>query len=286
MSWEVLITVHILFSTAFALSFRKLAKRLPHVPHLASALMYLMVISPAGIIYALVLGDISFEFSTFTWFLLLVAGLLFAGTNFLAWRANSHLDAAQFSVIQNIQGLFTVIASAIFLGERLNTTQIYGVVVIVTAAAIVSVKGFTKDTFHITKWSWVAIISSLFLGAAISNEKYLVGQMSLSTYFIIGWGIQTIWMTVLVGKEWSLLKELKLVDYRDIAWQGLLRTGAGFTIVTALTLADSGLLSSIRSYKAVLVFLCALIFLGEKEHFWRKAAGSVLATVGLLLIID
>jgi drug/metabolite transporter (DMT)-like permease len=286
MSWEILITIHILFSTAFALSFRRLAKRLPSIPRLASALMYLLVISPAGIIYALIQGDIDFSFSAFTWVMLLFAGLLFAGANIFSWRANSHIDAAQFAVIQNVQAIFTVIFSFIFLGERLAAVQWVGAVILVIAAALVSVKGFTKETFHISKWSWVAVLASVILGAAISNEKFLIGQMSLPTYYIIGWGLQTLWMTALVGSEWRKLPELKLTDYRDIIWQGLLRTGAGFSIVTALTLADSGLLSSIRSYKAVLVFLCALIFLGEKEHFWRKAAGSVLATIGLLLLIN
>ncbi len=286
MSWEVLITIHILFSTSYALSFRRLAQRLPHVPHLATALMYLLTIWPIGIGYALYNGDINFNLSAGIWIMLLIAGLLFAGFNFLGWRANTHIDAAQFAVISNLQGVFTVILSGIFLGERLAPIQLLGVVIIVSAASMVAVKGFTKDTFRIGKWSWVAILSAIFAGAAISSEKFLVGEMSLPTYFILGWGLQTIWMTVLVGKEWRHLSSLTKVDYRDIVWQGLLRTGAGFAIIHAFLLADSGLLSSIRSYKTVLIFLAALIFLGENEHFWRKATGSVLATIGLLLLIN
>jgi len=286
MTWQLLITIHILFSTSYALSFRRLAKRLPHVPRLASALMYLFTIWPIGIAYALFNGDIHFSFSPFVWVMLLIAGLLFAGFNFLGWRANSHIDAAQFAVISNIQGIFTVIISGIFLGERLSPIQLLGVMVIITAACMVSVKGLTRKTFRIDNYSWIAIASSVCAGAALLAEKFLIGEMTLPTYYIIGWGLQTIWMTVLVRKEWKHLPELKAADYRDIIWQGLLRTGAGFAIIVAFTMADSGLLSAIRSYKTVLVFLAALIFLGEKDHLWRKAIGSILATAGLLLLLN
>ena len=67
---------------------------------------------------------------------------------------------------------------------------------------------------------------------------------------------------------------------------GLLRSGAGFAMLGALALIDSSLASSVRSYRSVLVFIAGYFILQEKEHVIRKAVGSVLATIGLLLLID
>lgn len=286
MSWQLLIGLHILFTTAYSLSLRQLAQKFPDISRLATTLMYLLVIAPAGILYAFIFGEVSFNLSPLAWLFLVIAGLLFAGANFLAWKANTHLDAAQFAVIQNIQAIFTVIISAAFLGERLSPEQIVGAVILVITASTVSANGLSKKTFHISKWSWIAIVSSLLLGAAISNEKYLVGEMSLSTYFFIGWSLQTLCMALLTGKEWSNLPSLKADAYKGIIWQGLLRIGAGFTLVTALTLTESGVLASARSFKAVLIFVFALVILKEKNHLWRKIIGSVLAATGLWLLVS
>ncbi len=67
---------------------------------------------------------------------------------------------------------------------------------------------------------------------------------------------------------------------------GLLRSVSGFAGLGALELIDSSLVSSIRSYKSVLVFIAGYFILKEKEHVTRKAVGAALATIGLLLLID
>jgi drug/metabolite transporter (DMT)-like permease len=61
--------------------------------------------------------------------------------------------------------------------------------------------------------------------------------------------------------------------------------GAGLAFIKAIQLVDVSVLSSARSYKPVLVFIFALLVLHERKHFWRKLFASILATIGLLLLI-
>ncbi len=194
MSWQILIGLHVAFSTIYALLFRKVAQEFPDTPRLSMALIYLLVIFPLGLIAAFFQGGIDINLSLQTWILLVLGGILFTGLSVFGYMANSHVDAAQFAVIQNTQAVFTIIVSGLLLGEHLSFEQLAGVAMLVTGAIVVSVKGFSKDSFRLSKWSVVAIASALFAGAALSNEKHLLSQMNKQTYYVFGWGMQTLVM--------------------------------------------------------------------------------------------
>lgn len=278
--------LHVSFSTLFALLFRVVAKNFPDTPRLAMALIYLLVIFPLGLLVALYQGDISTSFSIQTWLILALGGLLFTGFGVFGYMANSHVDAAQFAVIQNTQAVFTIAISGIVLGEQLSTQQLIGVTMLIVGAVIVSVKGFTKDSFKLSKWSIIALLSAAFVGAAFSNEKYLLSQMNQPTYYVFGWGVQTLVMCLVAGREWLQITKFNKQMFGGIISLGLLRSGSGFAGLAALTMIDSGRVSSIRSYKSVLVFLASYFILREKEHVLHKAVGAMLATSGLFLLIN
>lgn len=150
---------------------------------------------------------------------------------------------------------------------------------------MITVERVDKKTFRITKGSWIAIISSIVLAGAITAEKYLLGEMNLATYMIVGWGLQTVSMVWLAIPDRKKLKKLNPKQFRHIIYLGLMRLGAGLAFIRAIQLVDVSVLSSARSYKPVLVFIFALLILHERKHFWRKLLASVLATIGLLLLI-
>jgi drug/metabolite transporter (DMT)-like permease len=106
MTWQILLGIHLLFSTAYALLLRQLASEVKGYARLVSAIMYVFVVLPGGVAVAIVLGDISFSFSPAVIGILLLAGVLFAITNIAAYRANEELDAAQFSIITNLESFF------------------------------------------------------------------------------------------------------------------------------------------------------------------------------------
>jgi drug/metabolite transporter (DMT)-like permease len=82
--------------------------------------------------------------------------------------------------------------AGLFLGERLSFIEVVGVVLLVASAIMITVERVGKKTFRITKGSWTAIISSIVLAGAVTAEKYLLGQMNLASYMIVGWGLQTV----------------------------------------------------------------------------------------------
>lgn len=286
MSWQAAIFINLVLSAAFILIQRSVSKQFISHAKVAIAFIYLGFVSPLGIIYGLLNYDIQFNFSGLTWIFLIIAGFLFALANIGFYRSNAHIDAAQYVILINLSSVFTVIIASIFLGERMTLMQLSGVAVVVSAAALVSVRRTTERTFKISGWSFLAILSALLLAAALTFEKHLLGQMNIGTYMIIGWGFQTLAMVALAMGKWHTLKELNKTSIVKLSSLGVIRFLQGVTFVFAVSQADVGLLASIISYQAVLIFFGGIIFLGEKDHLILRFFGSILATVGLILLFS
>lgn len=285
MSWQLLLAIHLLLTAAFALIYRRTASNLKGFGRIVTAIMYIGVILPGGIAVALWQGDISFGFSAFSWLLFAIVGVLFAGINFLSYRANEELDAAQFAIITNLQALFVIAIAGLFLGERLSGLQLLGALLLVIAAVDVAVDKVGPRTFRLKSASLLALGSSLMLAAAVTIEKALLNEVSFSTYLIVGWGAQSVAIGTLAFRDRKLVRTISRRQLFEVLGLGLLRLGQGLTFIAAITLVEVSVAASVRSYKPILVFIAALIFLGEKRDVRRKAIGAVLATVGLLLLV-
>ena len=286
-SWQVAISIYLLLSTTFALVYRHFAQQHPGQALLSSALMYLLTVTPFGIFWALYSGDISFSFPVHLWFFLLLGGVFFALANIIAFIANSQVDAAQFSLLSNFKLITTILISSLVLQERLSFQQLIGVTLVLSAAVILISGKLTRKTVHFDRFTWLAVLSAIFMGSGISNEKFLLDNLTFSTYLIVGWGFHTLAMIVIAGKQMTRAKALLT---RKSSWQlvglGLLKTFGGFALVYALSESDnSSLISGITSYKTALVVMGSYFLLREKEHILIKIAGTILATTGLLLLI-
>ncbi len=250
------------------------------------AFMYAFFVTPLGIIYALFNYDINLNFSFLTWTFLVIAGILFALANITAYQSNAHIDAAQFAILSNLSAVFTVGVAAMFLGERMTLIQLIGVAILVSAAGLVSVRRTTSRTFEISKWSLLAVLAALILAIALTFEKHLLTQMNIGTYMIIGWGLQSLAMAVLAIGEWHTLKDFGRKGLLKLSSLGTLRFLQGVTFVIAVSQIDVGLLVSAVSYKSVLIFAGGILFLNERNHLVIRFFGSILATVGLLLVFN
>ncbi len=286
-SWQVAISIYLLLSTTFALVYRHFAQQHPGQALLSSALMYLLTVTPCGIFWALYSGNISFNFPVHLWFFLILGGIFFALANIIAFIANSQVDAAQFSLLSNFKLITTILISSLVLQERLTFQQFIGVALVLLATVMITAGKLKRKTLHFDRFTWLALLSAIFLGSGISNEKFLLDNLTFSTYLIVGWGFHTLAMIVIAGQHMSRAKALLTRKSSwQLIWLGLLRTFGGFALVYALKESDnSSLISGITSYKTALVVMGSYFLLKEKEHILIKIAGTILATTGLLLLI-
>jgi len=287
MTWQIAISLHLILSSLFAIGQRYIAKRHFYSPVLTTALMYVLTVTPAGIAWAVLSGQIDFSFSRHIWFVLPISGLLFALANIFAFHANEKVDATQFNVIANLRNLVTVAVSSLFLSEFLTPKQLAGGLLLVSGAILISAYGFNEQTKKINKYTFVAVLSAVMMGSAISLEKYILGFVNFETYLIVGWGAQTSAMAAIALPQFKELKaNLDFKKIFSIVILGLLRTFAGFMFIRAMILSDnSSLMAVLVSLKAPIVFGFAFVLLKEKAHLARKALGVTLTVLGLLFMV-
>ena len=285
MSWQIAITLHLIFTAIFALVQRNISRKFQSHARVGTAFFY-PIVSAMGIVYGVLNYDISFDFSLQTWLFLAANGFIFALSFISAFKANSHVDAAQFAILQSTRAIFTVIIASILLGEQLSALQLLGVLILVVSAGLVAVRRTTARTFNISTWSWLAVFSAFTLALATTNEKYFLGEMNVGTYMVIGWGFQTLAVVLLASGRWHTLKDFGPSGIKQLVYLGILRGLQGITFVVALSQADISLIAGIMSYQTVLIFIGGIIFLHEREHLYRRLAGSIIATIGLLLLVS
>jgi len=287
MPWQLSVVIHLVLSTGFALLYRNFAKNNKGRALLTMAVMYLLTITPIGFIWASAQGGVSFAFAPSMWGFLVLGGVLFAVGNVLAFVANTHVDAAQFSIITNTRTVTTIAVSSVLLHELLTPLQGVGVALIIVAALWFALGRRTEKTKKLSWYSLIAVLSAVLMGIGISNEKYLLDNMSFSTYLVVGWGFQTLAMVIIAGRQWkhirAFLQENRLVQVIAL---GLLRTFAGLALVWTLARSgNSSLVASIISYKTALVVVLAYFVLRERQDAMRKLLGAGVATAGILLLL-
>ena len=284
MNWQLVLILYFIISTASTLQRRLYAKQTKVSPALVSFVSHTLFVFPLGILYVLLSGE-NLEIPNITIILWSVlAAFLQAIFNVLSFKSQKEVDATQYTIIANIYTPITVIVSALLIHEGLTTLQYIGMAFLVIGAIVVSAKGFTTKTFRFDSYTLLATLSGVALGFALVAERSAIKLGGLAVYFLVGWGIQALIQFLIAWPERQQLKSLPGKEMKQIALMGILRFGQLFTFLVATKLAGNlALLSSLTTFKVVLVFVASFYILKEKDHLWRKVIGCILATVGLLL---
>ena len=160
--------------------------------------MYLATVVPFGIVWSIAQGGFSLDFPVGIWWFSVLAGLLFALSNIAAFKANTKVEASQFAIITRFRVVVIVAASWLLLGDTLTPLQFLGACIVFGSKPVC---GFT-DTAEKRKnkvgiYTVIAVLSAVFMGLAITSEKYILSSVNLATYVVIGWGLQAFFMTLL-----------------------------------------------------------------------------------------
>ena len=289
MIWQFAFAVHMVLATVFALLYRNLAVDLGDRSRLVNLYVFVIGIFPLGIVMALLWGDVDFNLPARVWIFLVGGGFLFAISNIAAFKSNQEVDAGQFSIISNSRTIVTIIVSSYFLKETLSNSQLVGVVGVLAAALLVASTHFNIQTLNFNKHSLLAFLSAGALGLAISYEKHMLDQMSTSTYLVVGWGAQTLAVSILAFpeiKHYRMILENKII-LKKVLLLAFSRGFGGLFFVYSLNASDnSSLIAALLSSKPAVIVVAAYIFLNERDNLFTKFIGVVVGIVGLLLVAE
>jgi drug/metabolite transporter (DMT)-like permease len=210
----------------------------------------------------------------------LVCGLAGMGYFILSFVAQKHVEAGVTNLIINVYTPITIVLATFFLHERLTVMQIAGTVLLLVAMIIVSKKHRT-GRFHFDKSFLMMLASGVLLGILLVAERALQKTTGFSAGTIFSWWTQCLFLGLAVLVTHSRHEYSK----KDILLTGVISAIGSLSYVILVTVVGNlSLVSAVTTFKVVIVFMAAAVFLKERDDMPRKIIGSIIAVLGLFLM--
>ena len=285
MSWQIAVFADLILASIYALLMRTIAKKNPGKATSDLATMYVFVAAPISVAGALIINSWSISHSWQVWLAVLFVALITATGNIAAVAANAGIDAAQFSVIGNLNVVVAVVVASVFLNESLDSQQFIGALLILVAGVVIASAKFNRKTLRFDRHTVYSFVYAFTLGLTPPSVKYVIDNMEVSTLLVCYTVLQTlIFSGVALYRNHGFKQRLRRKPETRLVLAAASRGLSNFGFFYALQFSDnSALISSVRGYKVALVFLGSYLLLGEREHVLIKIIGVLLATAGLLL---
>ncbi len=197
------------------------------------------------------------------------------------YTAQRHTEAGVTSLLGNSTIPASILLSSIFLHERLGLHQMAGTLLLLIAAVMVS-RQHRVSKWRFDKYFWLNVIAGLSLAFTLTAERSLIRENGLAAGTIISWGAQVLCL----GIAAYLAKTRSQYDAADTAVTGGIRFVQQMSwVIFVVIIANLSVGSALATLSTITVFIAAAIFLNEREFLKQKIIGSLIATVGLLLMI-
>ncbi len=293
-SWQVFIMLHALFSALQALQFRAIArdKKLRRAGLAINAIAF-STLYVCGLIILPLIGGVSFSNFTAIWPLFLASSALFVFALYLMYKAFTHLESATATVLGTSSALFTIIIAGVFYDERLSTTQVLGIAIVLPCiwyVLLLAKRSHKLIDFKDHNWLhgfWFMIASSLCLAFAHVIEKDILSQVEVGTYIAFGWLLQVgfAWLFYFVFGRHAKKIFAKQKTVRSAMQLGAVRAATGFFFILALDISNNvSLVTVIANFRIVIVAILAGVLLGERRFYYKKIAASAISVIGLSII--
>ncbi len=267
-------------ATASPLQRRWLAVKRDQDSQIMLAFHTLLIISVGGLILPL-FSPFSIHGNTVHVVLLslvcAVSGALFILANYTAQK---HVDAGVTNLVINLYTPVSIILATLFLNEALSGMQVIGTVLLLSAVVIVS-KKHRLGRFKFDRYFLMMVLSGVMLGIAITAERGLMKTTGFSAGTLLSWWSQCLALGILV----LATRSKRVFSVKDTVITGSLRFFQALSWVTLLNVVGNlSVVSSVTTFKVVVVFGAAAIWLHETEDMKRKVIGCIIALVGLMLM--
>lgn len=209
-----------------------------------------------------------------------VAGLFGAGYFITNYIAQKHVEAGVTTLLANIYTPITIVLASLFLNEKLTPLQVLGTALLLVGMVIVS-KKHKIGRFKFDKYFVLMVLCGVCIGISITAERALQKITGFTAGTLLSWWPQS----VVLGIAVLFTKGKNAYSKQDIAITGTLRFLHSLSwVVLVLAVGNLSFVSAVTTFKVVVVFIAAAVFLKEREDLPRKIIGSLIALAGLLLM--
>ncbi len=212
--------------------------------------------------------------------LALICGFFGAGFFISSYVAQKHVDAGITTLVSNIYTPITILLATIFLNERLTVLQIIGTGLLLFSIILIS-KKHRLGKFHFDKYFLLMTLSGIMLGIVLTAERALQKTTGFTAGTMLSWWSQFAFLGFITIVSHSKTKH----TVQDTLTTGVLRFFQSLSwVVLIFIVGNLSLVSAVTTFKVVVIFIAAALFLKEREDLPRKIIGSFIAVAGLLMM--
>lgn len=239
----------------------------------------------SALILALVFAT-SAKVPSFVSILLPIAAILYSAGYLFFFRG---LEIGNISIVaatMNLWAVFTMLFAFIFLGQRLTTTQLLGVLLILSGVTLASANwgNVRHQGVRLSSGVKEAALGAFFFGVFWNISEVISETIGwVSTTLLVKLGI------VLVLLLFSLLTRRQLQMHQVntktrsmIALMGIVEACAVAAVNYGLTIGDAILITPIASALSIVTISLAIVFLKEKVTR-VQAIGMIAAVAGIVI---
>ena len=257
---------------------------------------FLQIVSVLMLI-PLVLLDLKLPKDVFSYFILLVVGIVDTLSGVLIRESIRLLEISLRTIIYQIRIFFVLGFAFVFLNEGLSLAKIMGSVLIFLGIALAVFKRrkmswFRKAFVQIFRRKeqkatgvFLTLAGALVTALELIGFKYLFSQFSLGlTLFSISLISAIVYLLIFPNITRRALNLVRGKKAKIVFLDGFIANTSWILFFWATSMAEVGKTLSITQGFMVLTVLGGIVFLNERERIWQKILGGILAAIGVVLV--
>lgn len=279
MAWYILAAINVI-SISVGTLFQKLSMTEDTSDPVAASIIFQFLLGFITLLYALIQG---FHLpSLFLLPLFIVSGSLYAIGTIAYFKAYKFIGASEVTVLGGVGVIMTIIASFVFLHDKLTLLQILGVLLILSAVVVVN---FMKHQFKRNTGALLALLGTTAYGLAVVNDSYIIRHYDAVSYIpLISFVPGMLLLLRYIRRIRSIIRTVRSIDINLIIFIILYAIQA-ISFYSALQAGALVLqISAISRASIILTVILATLFLKEREHILLKIIAAILTTTGVLLV--
>ncbi len=279
MHWLIFGALNVIGFSVAAI-FQRLAMKKGNSDPVASAIIFEFLLSATSFIVAMVMGfnippkEVAAPMTAIA--------LLYGFGSVFFFRSAKTTEASDISILGSTGTLVTVVLSYFFLNERLNVTQLIGVLLILLSVIIIN---FSKHKLRLHAGAWQAIMGAACFGTAVIFDSVILKSYDAISYLPVGsFYIALVLLAAYPKTARTLPSAVKTIDMNLIIYS-VLYTFAALMFYIPLGMGTYvSQLSAVGRVSIILTVILSAVFLKERSHIGKKIIGAILTTIGIFLI--
>ncbi len=220
-------------------------------------------------------------------FNLLLLAVVWPIANLLYVSAMRRVEASQFSVIFTTRVLWVIIASAIFLNERLPLAAVVGALFLFASSVLALwEEGISYRHIGIL----YVLLNAMLAGLGVTNDGVILSRgYDVISYFVIGFAVTPLVFWIISpnarSSSFSIIRDRKL--FLQATTLAILYAISAVTLFYAFQKGrELSILSSLNQIQTILIVLGAAILLKERRYLTRRLIAAIISFIGVLLVIN